>query len=360
MVKKTVGYVELEWTCKRCGTKNPGTAKTCTNCGGPMTEGEAFELPAEQVLIKDEGKLAQAGKGPDIICPYCSTRNPAGTAACIQCGGDLKDAKAREQGQVLGAYQSGPAPQVKCPACGTLNVANAPRCVNCGASLAKEPAPTPKPLPTPARRGLPWLWIGLGVLGLVLCVALGALLARGSRTTANLASVQDIRWERSIQILELRPVQRQDWQDEIPAEAEINTCREELRETRSEPAPGAVEVCGTPYTEDEGSGLGRVVQDCEYQIYANLCTYTAEEWQVTDTSALQGSDLSPAWPSLSLVAGQQAGDRVERYTVTFATAGGEQYTYTTSDPAEFAQFSPGSQWNLQINGFGSLVGVEPK
>jgi len=47
MSQETVGYVQLEWTCKRCGSKNPGTQKTCANCGNPMSEQDQFELPSQ-------------------------------------------------------------------------------------------------------------------------------------------------------------------------------------------------------------------------------------------------------------------------------------------------------------------------
>jgi hypothetical protein len=32
MPQETVGFVNLEWICKRCGSKNPGTTKICVGC----------------------------------------------------------------------------------------------------------------------------------------------------------------------------------------------------------------------------------------------------------------------------------------------------------------------------------------
>jgi hypothetical protein len=120
-----------------------------------------------------------------------------------------------------------------------------------------------------------------------------------------------------------------------------------------------VEVCGTPYTEDEGSGLGRVVQDCQYEVYDQWCSYTSDEWRVANTTVLRGSDLNPTWPSLSLANGQQAGDRTESYAVTFqAEENGQTYLYRLKDSTQFTQYTAGSRWILQINGFGTVVGVE--
>ena len=66
MTRKSLGYVELEWTCKRCGTVNPGMQKMCTNCGAPMADADQFEMPDEQRLITDDTRLEAAKKGADI------------------------------------------------------------------------------------------------------------------------------------------------------------------------------------------------------------------------------------------------------------------------------------------------------
>ena len=102
MPQETVGYVELEWTCVHCGTKNEGTKQTCGGCGAPMSDSQKFELPAQQTLITDKDVIAKAETGPDIICPYCGTRNVAGSPKCSHCSGDLTGATAREKRQSLG------------------------------------------------------------------------------------------------------------------------------------------------------------------------------------------------------------------------------------------------------------------
>ena len=77
MPQETVGFVNLEWTCKRCGSKNPGTTKICSSCGNVMSETDKFELPVQQELIKDEATIAKAERGPDVTCKYCGARNAA-------------------------------------------------------------------------------------------------------------------------------------------------------------------------------------------------------------------------------------------------------------------------------------------
>jgi hypothetical protein len=148
------------------------------------------------------------------------------------------------------------------------------------------------------------------------------------------------------------------WFDEVPNDAEIRNCQNEYRYSQSEPAPGAVEVCGTPYTVDEGSGYGEVVQDCEYEIYDDLCTYTTIDWILFDTVTVSGNDLLPYWPDAVLTSDQRFGDGQESYEVTFSGPD-RNYSYTPDSESEFSDFALGSTWNLEVNAVGSVVSLEP-
>ena len=365
MTQKTVGYVELEWTCTYCGTRNPGTQKKCSGCGAMMGEEDQFEAPAQQELITDEEKLAQAKRGlADIHCPYCGTRNVAGAEKCRHCGGDLTGAVEREKGRVVGAFRAGPAPDVPCPYCGTPNPANAIKCKKCGGNLQKpaeappaKPAAKPAAVPKPRSR---FAGIAIGAVALLCIVAAAVFFILSGRTTDTPAVVQSVLWERSIQILEQRPVTHEDWEDQIPSGAVIGSCSKEYRRTQSEPAPGAEEVCSTPYTIDQGDGTGKVVQDCEYRIYDNRCEFTVNEWTVVDRAVMQGSDLNPQWPRMSLQSGQREGNQTQEYVVTFrADDSNETYTYHVDSADEFSRFNLGSYWTLKVNTFGDVTGAEP-
>lgn len=356
MPQETLGYVELEWTCKRCGTRNPGLQKKCTGCGSPMSEQDKFEAPVQQQLITDAAQLAQAESGPDIHCPYCGARSPAGSARCVQCGASLTDAKAREAGQVVGAFQAGAAPTVACPYCQAPNPPNAARCQKCGGALQKPVAAAPKPAPAGTALGLGLA--GAAVLALCIC-AIGWIVLSG-RTTDTPAVVQSVAWERIIQIEELRPVEHQDWEDQLPANVRTGSCEKKFRRMQSEPAPGAEKVCGTPYTVDQGSGVGKVVQDCQYKVYDNWCTYTRDEWTVVDQAIAHGSDANPYWPDPSLRSGQRAGQRAEKYIVTFsANDKRDAFTYNVGSADELSRFRVGSRWMLKVNTFGGVVDAQP-
>lgn len=359
MTQKELGYVELEWTCTHCGTINPGMNRVCSNCGAPIQKEDKFELPDQQELITDKAKLEEARSGPAIHCPYCNVLNPAGTKLCIQCGGDIQAGLARQAGEVLGAYSTAPVPDKPCPFCGQPVKANAQRCPHCGGNLV-EPAAPPVTASAPAARRNPiWLIIG-GVLLVVLCFAsVIAFIVAGNRTKDVTASVSDVRWELSINILEKQPVQKSSWSDSVPSGAQNVACQDKYKETSSFAVPKSTEVCGTPYTVDVGSGAGKVVQDCEYLVYASYCNYSVLDWTVVNTAVAQGKDANPVWPAVSLLAGQQEGDRNETYTVIFA-ADGQSYSYTPVDMADFSQFTPGSQWVLGINTFGQIKDLQRK
>jgi hypothetical protein len=357
MTQKELGYVELEWTCKHCGTINPGMKRVCTNCGSPIGKDDKFELPEQQELITDKEKVEEAKKGPAIQCPYCNVLNAADTKICIQCGGDIEAGLARQAGEVLGAYKAEAVPDKPCPSCGQPVKANAQRCPNCGGSLVEPPKPAA--IPAKTKKTPIWLIIGLIAIGVLCMVGIIALIVMGNRTNDISASVSEIRWQRSVEILEQQPVQKSAWEEDLPSEAEDVSCRDEYKETSSNPAANAIEECGTPYTIDTGSGAGKVVQDCVYKIYASYCDYTILDWVVVNTAMAQGSDMNPQWPALTLQGGQQEGNRTEDYQVTFS-GGGETYTYTPDDLAEYIQFEIGSEWVLSINTFGAIKEIRSK
>jgi hypothetical protein len=165
-------------------------------------------------------------------------------------------------------------------------------------------------------------------------------------------------WERSVAIEGLVPVEYQDWRDQIPSDAEILRCEQEIRSVESEPQPNSEEVCGTPYSVDTGSGYAEVVQDCEYHVYDETCTYSVIEWTTVDTMIVSGNDFAPIWPDPEISAEQRLGESTETYAVYFDTNKGD-YTYTLSNFENFQQFQIGTQWSLEINALGGVVSVQP-
>ena len=357
MAQKDLGYVELEWTCPVCRTRNPGLRQTCANCGAPQPKDVKFETPAQADLITDADKLKHAKAGPDIHCPYCGARNPADAKTCKQCGGDLTQGAARTAGQVVGAFQTGPSGPVVCTTCGTPNPPTAYNCIKCGAPLAKaKPPVTPQPaVAAPPSKSC------LGIIGIavVLLIAAGVAFAMLSfRTTAVVGKVTAVKWTRTITVEGLVPTQHSAWRDEIPGGATLDQCRPAVRYTQDTPTQNSREVCGTPYTLDQGNGTGKVVQDCKYEVYADRCSYTVNEWRSVDTLVLNGSGFSPKWPVANLAAQQRTGERSEGYQCVIE-ANDKTYTYTPKSFDDYQRCQVGSRWQLQVNSFGSIMSLAP-
>lgn len=354
MTKKSLGYVQLEWTCPNCSVKNPGMQKLCSGCGAAQPADVQFEQAAREEMIEDEALLEQAKAGPDFHCAYCGARNPAGTETCVRCGGDLTQAKARESGQVLGAHRDQPVAPVACPSCGSPNDPNAQRCVQCGSSMAqREETPEKAPAPPAAKKKFPVVMVAVLALFCIIAVIVIILM---TRTEDVIGRVQAVEWTRTIGVEALQPVKYSDWIDEIPVDAELGSCTEKVHHSQPDPAPNSVEVCGTPYTVDTGSGAGEVVQDCEYEVYVEHCEYFIDEWVEFEAVEIGGADLDPYWPAFDLAAGEREGQYREVYQVQFS-ADDKSYTYSPGTETDFVQFEVGSEWVLAVNALGGVASV---
>lgn len=355
MAEETLGYVELEWLCTHCSTRNGGTQRACARCGAAMPEKTQFHAPAAQKLMsEEEARAAGAGSGPDVHCYFCGARNAAGAEVCGRCGGNLAQGRARAAGAQMGEHRTGAVPDVVCPYCRTPNPAEARVCRGCNGSLGPAPQAQAAPAAKPKSFLVPGL-LGCGVLALIGVVA---LLVMAFRTKDAAAVVKEVAWQRAVAIQEQKPSKSSDWHDEIPKDAQRGSCSKKVRKTQSEPAPDAEKVCEKPKMVDQGNGTAKVTQTCEYKIYDQWCEYTRLEWQEVDRAVAKGSDLSPKWPEVRLRSGQREGKKTEEYKVIFK-GDGDQFTYEAKDAAELAKYPLGSRWALKVNSFGTVSDITP-
>lgn len=354
--RRTLGYIQNEWTCPNCGTRNKGGIKTCENCGAPQPENVKFELPSEQKFVKDEKQIAAAKAGPDIHCPFCGTRNPSTAKTCSQCGGDLTQGTVREAGSVMQAPPAQPK-VIKCDNCGVENPGSNSVCSNCGSPLPKIAAApaffpdipsrpvagtyVPKAKPKKTNRIL----IG-GLLAFlaVCCVSIAVLLFLPTKSVQ--ATVIDVHWETSVPLQEIRAVDYNNQPGSPPSDAYDVTCRDESRD-----------VC-EQRTIDRGNGYSEVVEDCHTETQ-QYCSYTVDEWTTIQTYQLDGNDLHPVYQSPEVSSGQRLGNESEDLDITFSTESGEEKTYSPDSVSEFQQFTIGSTWTLRMNAIGNVVSVQP-
>lgn len=351
--RRTIGYVQNEWTCPNCDTRNKGGVKTCENCGAPQPENVQFELPSERKLVTDKEQIRAAQGGADIHCPFCGTRNPASAKTCSQCGGDLIGGKAREAGRVMQT----PPPQakvIKCDNCGVENPGSNSVCSNCGSPLPKisalqaaplSPASGMRPAATPltAPKKPNWLMIGGIIAALAVCCVAVAALFLPSKSVE--ATVVDVHWQTSVPVQEIRAVSHSDEAGSPPSDAYNISCYDDSRD-----------VC-EQRTIDRGNGYSEVVEECHTETQ-QYCSYTVDEWTTIQTYPLEGNDLRPLYESPNISSDQRLGNASEDLTVVFSTPDGEE-TYSPDSVSEFQQYSIGSTWTLRMNAIGSVVGVEP-
>ena len=355
--KRTLGYVQNEWVCPNCSTRNKGGIKTCENCGAPQPENVQFELPSEQNLVKDEKEIQAAQAGADIHCGFCGTRNPATAETCSQCGGDLKEGKAREAGRVM----QKPAAQpkiVKCDNCGIENSSSNAVCSNCGSPLPKLAAAPAvltgqKPIggispaaPLTAKKSSRNILLVVGAVLACLAVICIGVLAIFAPTSSVQATVTDVRWQTNVPVQEIRSVNYSNERGNPPSGAYDVSCYDDSRE-----------VC-EQRTVDRGNGYSEVVEECHTET-DTYCSYTVDEWRTIQTYSLEGNDLRPIYDDPNLRSDQRIGNESETLTVFFTTEDGAQEMYTAESITEFQQFTRGSTWTLNMNLAGSVVSVEP-
>jgi len=351
--RRTVGYIENEWTCPNCNTRNKGSSKTCENCGAPQPENVQFDLGANQKLVTDSEKIKSAQAGADIHCAYCGTRNSATAETCIQCGADLKEGKAREAGRIMQAPPAQPK-TIKCDNCGTDNPSNNAVCANCGSPLPRVAPAQVAAVPPLAKGGLtPAAPLAgkktnnkrnlLMVGGILACLAVVCVAVIGLffvPTSSVQGTVADVHWQTNVPVQEIQAVRYSDEQGSPPSSAYDVSCHTE-------------ESC-TQRTVDKGNGYSEVVEECNDVQY---CSYTLDEWKTIQTYSLEGNNLRPVYDSPSITSDQRVGDESEELTVTFSTDDGTK-TYSPNSVTEFQQFDIGSSWTLKLNAVGNVLSVE--
>lgn len=341
-------FVELEWVCPNCNSRNKGSKKTCENCGAPQPDNVKFQRASDEKLVTDEKSLEAAKAGADIHCGFCGTRNPGNAVTCSQCGGDLKEGKARQAGQVLQA--AAPAPKViVCANCGAENPGSARMCKECGAPIHQAAAPSVVPTPpsaapasAPKKKVNVWIFAAIGAFFLICCVAAVMLFAIPSKSVKG--TVADLQWQTSVPVQEVQAVNYSNERGSAPSGAYNVSCNTEDQE-----------VCEEK-TVDQGNGFAEVVKECHTES-EQYCDYTVDEWKTIQTYTLDGNDNYPVYENPSLVSDQRLGTATQTLTVVFNIPNGQK-NYSTDSVSEFQQFEIGSTWTLKMNAMGGVMGVE--
>ena len=193
------------------------------------------------------------------------------------------------------------------------------------------------------RRGVSWLTIG-GIVACLAALCVGAVLLFAP-TKSVAASVEDVYWQTTVPLQEVRAVDYSDEPGDPPSEAYNVYCQVDTKQ-----------VCEDK-TIDKGNGYAEVVTEChdERQQY---CSYTLDQWQTIQEFSLDGHDYNPQYAQPRIVSGQRIGDSNATLTVYLIGEDGSVYEYHAGSEYEFQQFTVGSSWTLHLNALGAVVSVD--
>lgn len=355
---------EGRWDCQFCGTKGIlGRHKACPNCARSRPEGTKFYLPEDAEAVEEASLQEQAKLGPDWICEFCSSSNPASLDSCRHCN----------------APREGTSPEQKVK---EYDVGEAPRSGDMTIPDPHEKYRTEQPAP-PKKTRPRWLFPAIGLIILVACLLGGMLLFGGNDLGV---SIEEMRWERSVVVEELQTVTEEGW--ELPDGAQLIGEREEIRhydqvvvghETKQRTVSEQVQVGERTYVcgqRDLGNGFFEDMECSEpvyetqqrtetyeepiYEqvpVYDTMYEYEVERWTAVRTERATGSDQQVHWPELNLEPNQREGERQETYQIVFRDGEGERYEMTFP-LEEWLSFESQGQYQLRVNGLGQPVGID--
>lgn len=353
---------EGRWDCQYCGEVGIlGRHKVCPNCAHSRPEGTKFYLPPEEEVVEEAGLQQQARLGPDWICEYCSSSNPADLTVCRHCNAPREATTPEQQ---VKSYDLG-----EVPTAGDMD-------------LDTPPERQPPPPPPQQRLQRKWLLPAIAAVALLCLGLLGFLLFRTDNVPVT---VDNVNWQRTIQVQALQTVTEEGWQ--VPDGGRILDQREEIHhydqeivgyETKQRQVSERVQVGERTYVcgqEDLGNGFFQDVECTEpvyetqsrtesYEdpvyrqvpVYQTLYTYEVDRWTDTRLAQAGGDDHRAYWPETALAANEREGERGERYQIVFVDEDGNRYPMDF-DEEEWLTFEAGGSYQLKVNQLGNPIEV---
>jgi hypothetical protein len=299
---------EMLWDCKFCGTKKllGFTQKHCPNCGGQQDPSwRYYPSDSEKIAVKD-----QIYVGADKICPACQSLNGAKSEFCGNCGAPLTAAAEakRLQDQQKAQGQSFE----------TEDLAKRQR-----QEFEQSVGGRMRSQDTPKRSIKPWQII-LAVVGLLIC---GGVLATVFLTKDVTVSVSGHRWERAINIEQLKPESGRVVGTCGSAPIDAYNRSQRTEQVGSRQVPDGQE-CSTRRV-DRGNGTFKEEQECHTKyrsepVYGPVCYYTVDRWGVNRSVKAQGDLSTPVnWPPTNITSScnsigcEREGNRSEKYVLIF-------------------------------------------
>ena len=343
------------WTCDYCGEENRGDMQKCRACGKNRGKDVKFYMTPKKSNEGREYVENYSGDGPDWLCGYCDSLNPASQTVCRNCGHPREEADKdyyqlhaeREEVHQEDEFTDAPTP---------------------------EPAPA-APMPTRTRHAPRWPL-------LLLVVALVAVMVYTLMPRERTLTVVGKDWARTVTVEEYRTVQEEDWSvpqggrqtgayRAIHHYQQVLDHYETVTRSRQVASGGHNEVVGY---RDNGNGTFTEVtqyvtdytteyydvQEPVYRndpVYATKYRYDIERWVFDHEEETRGTTDEPYFATPELTDRQRTNGTGERYTITGSYEARKGDVRTDTYPLTYEQWAPlqvGQSLHVKIHSGGQL------
>lgn len=376
--------IEMDWPCSSCGHINRGRDMRCQECHNPKESGEEYRDPgAAAPAVTDPKLLVLAAAHKHWPCRFCNShqRDLKDLNKCAECGAY----QGGEEAVAQRLEQKEQAAVIRATAHDRSTGGDSSPQTSFGYTPPSYYRPTPDDVPpptsSPSWQKLLWPYGIIGAAIAALIIGLVWLLTPHEATV----TVENISWQRSIEIQERRIDHFSEW-GSPPSDAINPVCHDEVRSQRDcnpykcGPKDESFE-CGTENydcrieNKSKGNGFAerstickqrklfctRTVTKTCYQscpVYEKHCNYDAPRWHYLKTLRADGTDNQPIWPAYQLSGPtQHISSQTENYEVTFLH-GSNHLRHNTTNEKEFLGYSPRDTWLVKVNRAGQIWPIQ--
>lgn len=345
--------IEGVWDCKYCDTKGiQGSIRECPNCGNPRGKDTKFYIGSENSYVPEE-KATKINRRPDWLCQYCGSLNSDDDKICKSCGAERTSENLNyfemRRNQEEQQYEESQAQSYEKNLYEDISKSDY-TFVSDTSTDAKSKA---NGFVSFFREHYPY--IGIGFLIIIVIVGIVALFIPREKDI----TVQEILWERSIEIERYQTVNDEGW--DLPpgasaissenrfsdTEVVIDECETKTRTIPKETVVDYEDVVvdyidlGNGYFEEITSKKEITETYYETEVYTELIThyesvyetwyyYETDKWLYERSINTRGKDKLVYWGDLDLEPDERESSRNEKYYVTALLENGKTQTIVFS------------------------------
>lgn len=340
MGRKIEGY----WDCPQCGKKaNKGRFRYCQGCGRPRGAVEFYMIEKDN-YVEDPDLFTE---DPDWYCSYCKSLNSSKNKVCESCGSSQEESD-KNYFQLMEEEKRKEIEPVRMePEYSSYEELNQE-------TAEYQPKEQNKPMDTTWNPKMIGKTILLPVLALIAIIGLFSFMKPRNATI----QVVDKSWERRIEVMELKTLNKSNWADEgLPYGARLlYTNREFYKNNKVVDYYKPVEVKKSEkyiigyekkYVNlgngafEEVDDYSSPIYDVRYwteteqepvyknvPVYKEKCYYEIDEWVHKSYEITSGTIDAPYWATIQLREKEKEGIHSETYKITGVDEKGKNKTYT--------------------------------